>query len=194
MNISPRPTPERPTTPTRRTNPSSSSSSPGYDHYLDLDKSPTNSPGYKKCKAKDYLTGKSEEEIVEIQNKLFQEYRSYNPKSDTLVESTYVANPDESITNSPGYRTSKVRGYQTDQLKKQILEIQNEPIECGPYHPSIDTLVESTNVTKSNGNEKEMGRNINSTKTDKKRGRKECKAIKKNPNNNDDANRKKTKS
>ncbi len=31
-----------------------------------------------------------------------------------------------------------------------------------------------------------MGRNINSTKTDKKRGRKECKAIKKNPNNNDD--------
>ena len=66
MNISPRPTPERPTTPTRRTNPSSSSSSPGYDHYLDLDKSPTDSPGYKTSKAKDHLTGKSEEEIVEI--------------------------------------------------------------------------------------------------------------------------------
>ena len=121
-------------------------------------------------------------------------YGSKNLNSDTLVEPTNVANPDESITNSPGYRTSKVRGYLTDQLKKQILEIQNEPIECGPYHPSIDTLVESTNVTKNNGNEKEMGRNINSTKTDKKRGRKECKAIKKNPNNNDDANSKKTKS
>ncbi len=133
MNISP-----RPTTPTRRTNPSSSSSSPGYGHYLYLEKSPTNSPGYKTSKAKDCLNGKSEEEIIEIQNKLFQVYRSFNPKSDTLVE--------------------------------------------------------PTNVEKSNGNEKEMGRNINSTKTDKKRERKECKAIKKNPNNNDDANRKKTKS
>ncbi|MBE33794.1 hypothetical protein CL647_06930 [bacterium] len=145
MNISP-----RPTTPTRRTNPSSSSSSPGYGHYLYLEKSPTNSPGYKTSKAKDCLNGKSEEEIIEIQNKLFQVYRSFNPKSDTLVEPTNVANPDESITNSPGYRTSKVRGNLTDQLKKQILEIQNEPIEGGPYHPSIDTLVESTNVTKSN--------------------------------------------
>tara|TARA_B100001173_G_scaffold297467_2_gene294124 strand:- start:1541 stop:1942 length:402 start_codon:yes stop_codon:yes gene_type:complete len=133
MNISP-----RPTTPTRRTNPSSSSSSPGYGHYLYLEKSPTNSPGYKTSKAKDCLNGKSEEEIIEIQNKLFQVYRSFNPKSDTLVE--------------------------------------------------------PTNVAKSNGNEKEMGRNINSTKTDKKRERKECKAIKKNPNNNDDANRKKPKS
>tara|TARA_B100000131_G_scaffold291063_1_gene304337 strand:+ start:541 stop:1125 length:585 start_codon:yes stop_codon:yes gene_type:complete len=194
MDISQRPTPERPTTPTRRTNPSSSSSSPGYDHYIDLDKTPTNSPGYKTYKAKDYLTGKSEKEILEIQKKLFQLYRSDNPKSDTLVETTNVANPDESITNSPGYRTSKVRGYLTAQLEKQILEIQNKPIEGGSYHPSIDTLAESTNVTKSNGNEKEMGRNINSTKTDKKRGRKECKAIKKNPNNNDDANSKKTKS
>ncbi len=133
MNISP-----RPTTPTRRTNPSSSSSSPGYGHYLYLEKSPTNSPGYKTSKAKDCLNGKSEEEIIEIQNKLFQMYRSFNPKSDTLVE--------------------------------------------------------PTNVAKSNGNEKEMGRNINSTKTDKKRERKECKAIKKNPNNNDDANSKKPKS
>ena len=116
MNISPRPTPERPTTPTRRTNPSSSSSSPGYGHYLDLDKTPTSSPGYKTYKAK--LTGKSEKEILEIQKKLFQFYRSNNPKSDTLVEPTNVANPDESITNSPGYRTSKVRGYLTAQLEK----------------------------------------------------------------------------
>ena len=121
-------------------------------------------------------------------------YGSKNLNSDTLVEPTNVANPDESITNSPGYRTSKVRGYLTSQLEKQILKIQNKPIEGGPYHPSINTLAESTNVTKSNGNEKEMGRNINSTNTDKKRGRKECKAIKKNPNNNDDANSKKTKS